>query len=93
MSRRPDYNVCVKPKEGGNAYTKIGGAWKDDQGRISITLHPCVVLSAKDDVWISLYPNNYQNQGEKHRQKDYSRSHDNPDNWGPPPMSDDDVPF
>lgn len=94
MARRPDYNLCVKPKEGQGVYTKVGVAWKDEQDRISIVLHPCVVLTAKDEVWISLYPADYQGQGQQHRQRNYnSRKQADPDDYGPPPMSDDDVPF
>ena len=91
MAKRPDYNLCVKPKEGPGVNNKIGVAWRDDQDRISIKLNPCVVLSHTDEVWISLYPADYQGQ----RQKHYPRPRDPQEgfDYGPPPLTDDDVPF
>lgn len=93
MAKRPDFNLCVKPKEGPGVNTKIGVAWSDEQGRFSIKLNPCVVLSHADDVWISLYPADYQEQSrQKHYPNPKPPAQDNFD-YGPPPMTDDDVPF
>jgi len=84
MSRKPDYNLCVKPKNGPGVNNRVGAAWKDEQGRISIKLNPCVVISHLDDVWIGLFP------AEKPQ---YNKSYQSYEDPHPPVDFDDDVPF
>jgi hypothetical protein len=53
--RKPDFNLSVKPKDGrmGN---KVGAAWKNDDGSISISLNVGVTLSWNDELFIGLFP-------------------------------------
>lgn len=83
--KKPDYDLCVKPKTGEGYNAKVGVAWRDEEGRISIKLNTCAVLSHADDVWISLYPA---------KNKEPRRVKPEPAlDYGPPPMSDDNLPF
>lgn len=36
--RRPDWNLCVKEREGEHPWSKIGAGWTNDKGNISIHL-------------------------------------------------------
>jgi hypothetical protein len=51
----PDYVVKVKERNS-EARTQIGAAWAREDGSVTIKLNPCVVISWKDDVYITLYP-------------------------------------
>jgi hypothetical protein len=54
---RPAYRMVVEHKET-KARTRVGVAWVNEKGWISIKLSPCVVLSGdRNDIFISLYPN------------------------------------
>lgn len=53
--RKPDYDVSVVRK--GTEYKgRVGAGWKNDKGQITIKLAPFVVLEAKDDLQITLFP-------------------------------------
>ena len=57
--RKPDYRIAVKTRTksvGKQGQGVIGAAWKEDDGSISISLSPCVVLRFEDDVGIKLFP-------------------------------------
>lgn len=45
MGRAPDYFVVVSPKEKEGYSKRIGAAWLNPSGNISIRLDVCVVLS------------------------------------------------
>jgi hypothetical protein len=85
----PNYVLMVKPKRQNAVATKVGVAWMDEEGRLSIKLEPCVVLHWNDDLWLSLYPdrNNpptFPGMSSKSWPEEDS---------GPPPYGDEDVPF
>ena len=42
--KKPTHDLSVKDNETGD-YAKIGVAWLNEDGHISIKLHPCVVIS------------------------------------------------
>lgn len=52
--RPPDYIVWAAGPSGKG---KVGAAWKNDDGTLSLTLNPFVVLSSTTDLTIKLYPN------------------------------------
>ncbi len=58
-SRRPDYILVAKKKDGEDR-TYVGAAWKTKYDGISIRLNPCVTLSDREDVWLILQPNDEQ---------------------------------
>lgn len=37
-NKRPDWNLCVRPREGNYRWQKVGVAWTSDAGNISIRL-------------------------------------------------------
>lgn len=55
MGRTPDYTINALNKLT-SGKTLVGCAWKQDGGRISIKLNPCVVLTDNADIVISLFP-------------------------------------
>lgn len=55
MSRTPDYFLKVIVKSS-DKKGKVGAAWKEADGSISIVLNPCVHLIAGEAV-IKLFPN------------------------------------
>lgn len=55
QGRAPDYNVSAIHKGTGHR-GQIGAAWKKDDGSIQIRLHAFVVLSAVQDIVITLFP-------------------------------------
>ena len=54
--RRPDYVLSVKVKDQ-VLRRRLGVAWANDDGSISIALDPCTVISWTDNVHVSLFPN------------------------------------
>lgn len=58
MNKKPTHNLTVKSKNGKGAFSVVGACWWDaEKQSMGIQLNPCVVLTAKDEVWISAYPN------------------------------------
>lgn len=53
--KKPTHRLKVLLK-GSKRTTTVGAAWQRDDGSLSITLDPCVVLSWTDPVTISLFP-------------------------------------
>jgi len=87
---RPDFNLCVKKVEGNAPFSQIGVAWSNDKGQLRIKLNPCVTLTDREDITIYLFPADaFTKQGLPRQERP---SQDNFD-YGPPPMTDDDVPF
>lgn len=74
--KRPTHLLFVKKKTGGPSL-RVGAGWLNEWGGISIQLHPCTVLTDRDDVYINLYEN---------RDKDIDKGE-------PPPLADSDIPF
>ena len=56
IGRTPDYIVKAKRKSTQEA-AKVGAAWNNDDGSISIVLNTFVVLEASNDVMITLFKN------------------------------------
>jgi hypothetical protein len=55
MSRKPDYWVKAMDKAT-NAKAKVGAAWKNPDGSVSIDLNAFVVLTASPDLVITCFP-------------------------------------
>lgn len=56
MSGRPDYEIKIKHKDAKYA-TKVGAAWKTQDGRgINIKLDPGVSVATPDGVFLTLWP-------------------------------------
>jgi hypothetical protein len=53
--RKPTHVLKVKERNG-PAKNTIGVGWLNDDGSMSVSLHPCVVLSWHDEVLITLFP-------------------------------------
>ena len=51
----PDYQLQVKER-GGQGRTVVGAGWVNEAGHITIVLNPCVVLSKRDNVFLTLFP-------------------------------------
>lgn len=85
---KPDYNLCVV-QEDRKGFSQLGAAWVNDKGQIQIKLNPCVTLSDRSDIKIYLFK--AETTWRDNRRSDSKPI--NPDDYGPPPMDDDDVPF
>lgn len=55
--RKPAYNVKVMNKQTGEKSQKIGGAWVNRDGTISVILDPFVVIPGGQDILVTLFPN------------------------------------
>jgi hypothetical protein len=55
----PTHVLSVKQKRGDRKTPRIGVGWLNADGSISISLNPCVVLTSKDDVFVTLFPIDY----------------------------------
>lgn len=56
--RKPDYMVSALDKETGRKASRIGAAWINPDGSISVKLDFCVVLNAaNDNLVVTLFPN------------------------------------
>lgn len=55
---RPDFNIVLASRDNTKRSTKVGVAWKQSHGGISISLSPGVVLSFRDceDHFLTLWP-------------------------------------
>lgn len=64
MGRKPDYYLTVydKTTEG---RTQAGAAWVQQDGSISITINPCVMLPSDRNLSIKLFPNEHQDEPEQ----------------------------
>ena len=76
---KPTHNLVAK-RIGQDYGSRVGVAWKNDSGSISIRLSPCVVISHNDDIYLTLFPADNQNSGSKY--------HDSGED-----IKDDDIPF
>jgi hypothetical protein len=58
-NQRPDFNVKLSRKLKSGKYTnlRVGAAWKQKDGAISIRLEPGVGVVATDGVFLTLFPN------------------------------------
>lgn len=54
--RKPDYKFRVLNKTTG-AKAEVGAAWVNSDGRFSVTLNPCVVLTSDPNLTYCLFPN------------------------------------
>jgi len=54
---KPDFYVVAKPKEGDMKGSRVGAAWHNNQGGISISLNVGVDLRWDDNLFITLWPN------------------------------------
>ena len=62
QGRKPDYNLAALDKETGFKNNRIGAAWINPDGRISIQLNPFVVLDGTNpNLVVTLFP--YQEYG------------------------------
>ncbi len=59
--RRPDFNLSALDKTT-EVRGKVGAAWKNDDGTISIRLDPFVVLSGSSNLELRLFVNDGQYQ-------------------------------
>lgn len=87
MGKAPTHNLVVKRK-GSSRFHRAGIAWKNDKGWFSIRLHPCIVLTDRDDIYINLYP---RDNKKEHEPPPMSDEDDTSDHGEPP--EDDDVPY
>lgn len=62
-ARKPDYHVLAQTRRDAPKHKgRVGSAWKNPNGTISISLHPFVALSAIEDLQITLFPADEQEQ-------------------------------
>lgn len=55
--RKPDYNVGAVDKVSGFKHSRVGAAWKQGDGQISIKLNPFVVFDCtRMDIVLPLFP-------------------------------------
>lgn len=56
--KKPDFRLSVTTREGAPVQHKgaVGAGWLNKDGSISIRLPPFVVLSAADDLIVTLFP-------------------------------------
>lgn len=72
--RRPDYKVSAMNKFNDHK-GQVGAAWLNDNGSISIKLNAFVVLSAENDLVITLFP--HDGGGSQPRGSDTTKEEDN----------------
>lgn len=89
---KPTHNIVLGTRahdeNGRRHYTKVGVAWMDKKGRVTLQLNPGTVLDHRlqEDYYISLYP----------EQKRFKRPEERPDDLPDFPdddFGDDDIPF
>lgn len=61
--RKPDYRLSVV--EGENNYTRVGAAWINESGTISIILDPYVVLPNRPELKLMLVPRDFVKPSKK----------------------------
>ena len=55
--RKPDYNVGAVDKISGIKHSRVGAAWKQADGQISVKLNPFVVFDGtRMDIVLTLFP-------------------------------------
>lgn len=64
---RPTHTLTVKKKDGESPAKQIGVAWQNDKGWFNIKLNPCVALSDREDIWINMYPIEYDDRPQVER--------------------------
>jgi hypothetical protein len=86
--KRPDYNVSFIMRGQDDMKGNIGVAWKSDKddGRISMKLNPKVVLEWHPDMFITLFPQEYDADGGRVKNNASSSRRGRKDD-------DDDIPF
>jgi len=80
--------VKKKGKDGGGFSTRIGAGWFNDWGGITIKLAPCVTLTDRDDIYITLYKRDDERDNSGWKPPEERKQLPKP--YIPP---DDDVPF
>lgn len=81
--KKPSHFLYAKRKDDkGKSSARIGAGWINEWGGISLKLNPCVFLTDRDDIYLTLYKNEEQPK----------RQSPSPPP-APPPPGDDDVPF
>ena len=63
MSSRPPTHILKVMQREGKGKGRIGVGWLNDDGSMSLSLDPCVVLSWKDDVVINAFPVEFKEKG------------------------------
>lgn len=56
MSKKPDYSVGALDKTRDVRQPKVGVAWKNENGTITIALDPFVVLRGGPELVVTLFP-------------------------------------
>lgn len=59
MSRSPDFNLSALDKHTGER-SRVGAAWLNKDGTISIALNAFVTLRANPDLVLTLFPPDYK---------------------------------
>lgn len=55
--RKPDYWVkAIRGPKGSKETAKVGAAWKNPDGSISVDLNAFIVLTATPDLTVTLFP-------------------------------------
>lgn len=96
--KRPDYNVSFVMRGEDDNKGTIGVGWKSDKddGRISIKLNPKVVIEWHPDLFITLFPIEYDAQGNRKRNDEGGGNNRRAASGGGRSRSrddDDDIPF
>lgn len=91
--KRPDYNVSFVMRGNDDMKGTIGVAWKSDKddGRISIKLNPLVEIKWHPDLFITLFPIEYNEDGS--RKMNNERSGGGSRRSSRARDDDDDIPF
>jgi hypothetical protein len=89
--RLPDYTVSAMSKKNETLKGKVGGAWQNGDGTISIKLDPFVVLSGSQDLSIRLFP--YDANHPRNKKPVATETEVYPDDDVDTPMVGDDIPF
>lgn len=84
--RQPDFILSVFDKQ--TEYKgRVGAAWLNEKGHISIKLNTCVVLRADENLMITLFPNDGQYESRR------TGANQNLSEGPPNPEGGDDIPF
>lgn len=64
--RTPNWNLNAMLKEDNTSFKgKVGAAWNNDDGTISIVLNPFVRLNSLDNIALKLFPNDRGTEANK----------------------------
>jgi hypothetical protein len=64
LGRKPDYRLSAMNKDT-DEKGRVGAAWKNEDGTISVVLDPFITLTSSKDLILNLFPEKQPKQSSK----------------------------